>query len=162
MKIKILNQEEANKIADRAKGNGPNGQKIVDALKSDAAKGQLKLIATMKRATASGFHNALAVLVQPRTASKTYDYLLKSNMQSLEKISEPGSVIGTKISLPCGPAIRVQSNKIRPGAATTFGNTYLIIHGNLLFVFSFVSHLADKEDWSATARSAMDSLKFER
>ena len=161
MKVKILSKDDENNLADRASKRHPGDQKAMTALKTDAAKGRLKFVATLKKASATGFHNALAVLVEPNTGSKTEDELLKSNMKSLEKTSEPGSVLGSKIHLPCGSAIRIQSNKLRPGAATSAATTYLMIHANQLYVFSFVSHLDDKEVWRTTASSAMESLKFD-
>ena len=162
MQVKDMSQADVNAMMDRAKQKHPGEQKVLNTVKRDAANGHLKLVATLKQASGTGFHNALAVLVQPNTGSKTYEELLKLNETSLEKISEPGSVIGKKVTLPCGEAIRIQSSHLRPGAATTANTSYLIIRGNQLYVFSFVSRLDDKDDWRATAQSAVESLKFDR
>ena len=159
--VKDLSQADVNAMMDRAKQKRPAEQKVLNAVKKDAANGQLKLVATLKYATATGFHNALAVLVKPNTGSKTYEELLRLNEKSLDRISEPGSVIGKKITLPCGTAIRIQSSHLRPRAATTANTSYLIIHDNQLYVFSFVSLLDDKDEWRATAQLAVESLKFD-
>ena len=161
MQVKDLSQADVNAMMDKAKQKRPGEKKVLNAVKKDAANGHLKLVATLKHASGEGFHNAVAVLVQPNTGSRTYDELLRLNKKSLERISEPGSVIGTKINLPCGAAIRIQSSHLRPGAATTANTSYLIIHDNQLYVFSFVSLLGDKDDWRATAQSAVESIKFE-
>ena len=145
---------------DRAKQSRPNDQKIQDALRKDAANGGLKLVATLKNGSPTGFHNSIAVLAQPNPRSKTLDELLKTNMRAMEKISIPGSVSGGQISLPCGPAVRIQSSRQRQDASITALTSYLMLRGSQVYVFSFASKQNDQDDWRATAKSAMESLKF--
>ncbi len=160
MKVKDLSQADVDNMMDKAKQKRPNEVKVLNALKKDAAKGELKLVATLKHASATGFHNAFSVLVVPNSSAKSDDDLLNANKRSLEKISEPGSVVGSKVTLPSGPAVMMQSSRSRPNGANTEATSYLIVHDNQIYVFSFVSRSGDKDEWRATAQSSMESVKF--
>ena len=160
VKVTDLSSGDLKEIENRAKTQFPNQPERQKSVVELASSGAMRLVGSLNAPNSSGVANSLNLVVLPAGSNKTAVDFVDANRVKMLAAAVPGSLTAKLREFPVGDVAYFEFD-IASANPPRSQITYLFVHNEEQYLFTFSCGTSEKKIWGSIAETAMKGIHFE-